>query len=360
MITDVRIPVARLLRAALLGLSVAGLVAACQSKPASTPAWTDVWAVVDGHSITRDAVEKAYRGEQRTEPLPEEDAFTAKMALLDDLIDQEVFLAKAGQLKIDVPAADLDKAYTEGRKNITEDAFKQELARRGLTEADVRERLRREMVVQKLFEREVSSKVSVTDQEISAFYEANKAQFNRNEEAYHVAQIAITPGKDDRIANRTGSDAASTLEAVKKYRMVMDKLKAGAQFSEVAADYSEDPDSAPRGGDLGFIPRSVVQKYPPQLRDAVLNATPGSAKAVGDDRGFFIVLVLGKDAAGQKDLGTPGVKEAIGQTLKSRREQLLRSAYTSVLRNSATIENRAATRVVQAQGKVQAIGQAGR
>jgi peptidyl-prolyl cis-trans isomerase SurA len=134
--------------------------------------------------------------------------------------------------------------------------------------------------------------------------------------------------------------------------MIMDRLKGGAQFGEVAADFSEDPESAPRGGDLGLIPLSVIQKYPPKLRDAVLNAKPGSAKAIGDGNGFVIVLVLGKDAAGQKDLGTPGVKDAISRSLKSRREQLLRSAYINSLRNGAVIENVIAKRVMESQGKV--------
>ena len=132
----------------------------------------------------------------------------------------------------------------------------------------------------------------------------------------------------------------------------MDTLKGGAQFGEVAADFSEDPQSALRGGDLGFIPASVVQRYPPQLRDAVLKAKPGEAKAIGDGNGFVIVLVLGKDTAGQKDLGTPGVKEAITQSLKTRREQVLRSAYITSLRNGAVIENLIARRVVESQGKV--------
>ncbi len=97
---------------------------------------------------------------------------------------------------------------------------------------------------------------------------------------------------------------------------------------------------------------SAVQRYPPQLRDAVLNATPGAAKAIGDGNGFAIVLVRGKDTAGQKDLGTPGVKEAITQSLKNGREEVLRSAYVSSLRNGAAIDNLIARRVVESQGKV--------
>jgi len=353
MTNHVRIPVAERRRLVLATLVLAGMAAACRSKPAAPPVSENAWAVVNAHEITRDDVDKAYRRtDQNPQPLGEEEAFAAKLVLLDDLIAQELFLAKARDLEIDVPASELDTAFAEARKKIPEEAFNQELARRNLTAADMREGLRREMLVQKLFAREVSSRVSVTDQEISAFYEANKSQFNRSEDAYRVAQIVITPVRENQVTNRTGSDATTVLESVTKFRMIMDKLKGGARFTEVAADFSEDPQSAPRGGDLGFIPLSVIQKYPPKLRDAVLDATPGSAKAIGDGNGFVLVLVPGKDTAGQKDLGTPGVKDAISQSLKARREQLLRSAYVDSLRNGAVIENLIAKRVVESQGKV--------
>jgi peptidyl-prolyl cis-trans isomerase SurA len=353
MTNHVLIPVAGA-RRLVLTLALAGLMtAACQSKPSAPPVSANAWAVVNGHEITRDDVDKAYRRtDQSVQQLAEDEAFAARLTLLDDLIAQDIFMAKARELKIEVPTSELDTAYAEARKNIPEDAFNQELAKRSLTAADMREALRRDLTVQKLFAREVSSKVSVTDQEIAAFYEANKPQFNRTEDAYRVAQIVVTPVKEDQVANRTGSDATTIQEAVAKIRMIMDKLKAGAQFGDVAADYSEDPQTAPRGGDLGFLPVSAVQKYPPPLRDAVLTAKPGIAKAIGDGRGFLVVLVLGKDPAGQKDLTTPGVKDAISQSLKGRREQLLRSAYMNSLRNGAVVENLIAKRVVESQGKV--------
>ncbi len=340
-------------RFVLLTLPLAGLMVACQAKPAASPVSANAWAVVNGHEITRDDVDKAYRrNDQSAQPLAEDESFAAKLAVLDDLIVQDLLLARARQLKIEVPESELDTAYAEARKNIPEEAFKQELARRSLTAADMREALRRDMVVQKLVEREVTSRVSVTDQEISAFFEANKSQFNRTEDAYRIAQIVITPVKEAQVTNRTGSDATTPEEAKAKLQMIMERLKAGTQFAEVAADFSEDPQTAPRGGNLGFLPLSTIQKYPPQLRDAVLAAKPGSAKVLGANGGYVILVVLGKDPAGQKDLGTPGVKDAIRQSLKTRREQLLRAAYLSSLRNGAVIENLIAKRVVESRGKM--------
>ena len=226
MINHVRIPVPAGRRLVLATIALAAVAAACHSKPAAPPVSANAWAVVNAHEITRDDVEKAYRRtDQSDQPVGEDEAFTAKLALLDDLIAQELFLAKARDLKIDVPEAELETAFAEARKNMSEEAFQQELARRHLTAADMRDGLRRELLVQKLFTREVSSKVSVTDQEISAFYEANKSQFNRPEDAYRVAQIVVTPVRENQIANRTGSDATTALESVKKIQMIMERLK---------------------------------------------------------------------------------------------------------------------------------------
>ena len=101
-----------------------------------------------------------------------------------------------------MPATELDTAYANARKNITDDAFKQELTRRGLTPEDMREGLRREMLTQKVIEQEVGSKVAVTDQDVTGFFDANRAQFNVAEEAYHLAQIVVTPVREHRSPTR--------------------------------------------------------------------------------------------------------------------------------------------------------------
>jgi peptidyl-prolyl cis-trans isomerase SurA len=158
--------------------------------------------------------------------------------------------------------------------------------------------------------------------------------------------------RDARIANRTGSDATTPEEAKAKLQTVMERLKGGASFADVAADVSEDPESAPSGGDLGYVPVSALQQAPPQLRDAVLKGTPGSARVLSVNGGYSIVVVLAKDTAGQKDLSMPEVKNGISQALRSRREQLLRAAFLGEIRNGAVIENLIARRLIESQGKM--------
>jgi peptidyl-prolyl cis-trans isomerase SurA len=343
---------------ALLALVLASLGSgACRSRPAaSTSVSADTWAVVDGREIKREEVEKAYRRTAQASPAQaDEEALAAKLSLLNDLIVQDILLAKARALKIELPDTELDAAYAENRKDIPEERFQQELSRRSLTAADMREGLRRDVLTQKVIEREVISKVSVTDQDVTAFFTANREQFNRSEDAYRIAQIVITPVRDAQIANRTGDDATTPQEAAGKAQMIMERLKAGAAFAELAADLSEDPQSAQRGGDLGFVPLSALQRVPPALRDAVLKTTPGSVRVVSNGGAHTIVLLVAKETAGQRDPSMPEVKEAITSTLRGRKEQLLRAAYISSIRNDAVVVNYLARRLVESQGKMPSV-----
>ena len=337
----------------------AGIGSACRSTPATPTVnvTANTWAVVDGREITRDYVEKAYRRTGgASETLSEEETLAAKLSVLNDVIVQEILVSRAGALKVEVTEKDLDAAYTDARKNIPEEAFQKELTRRNLTAADMREGLRRELLAQKVVQHEVQSKVTVTDQEISDFFNANRARFNFPEEAYHIAQIAITPVPEQQQVNRTGDDAATPQAATAKARMLMERLKAGASFSDLATDYSEDPQSASRGGDLGFVPVSKLMQAPQQLRDAVLKSSPGTVKVVSQGGAHTLVLLVAHEPAGQRDLSLPAVRENITGTLRGRKEQLLRAAYLTSVQADADVVNYLARRLVEAQGKVPSLG----
>ena len=333
-------------------LAAAFLASACSSTPSEPAVTADTWAVVDGRPITKDATEKALRRvRDPNETLSAEEAVAARLAVLEDLILQDLLVAKAPALKIEVPAADLDAAFTKARGDLNDEQFKQELTRRTLTEADVRESLRRQLLAEKVVEQEVSKQVAIGDPDVTRFFDANRAQFNLAEEAYHIAQIVITPQRDPQVANATGDDAATPQEAVAKARTIMERLKGGASFRDLATSYSEDPASAQRGGDMGLIPVSQLQRAPPALRNAVLNKGAGTVNVASAGNGAFtIVLVVAREPAGQRDLSTPGIKDQITNTLKTRKESLLRTAYLTALRTDAAIVNHLARRVVQAKG----------
>jgi len=327
-------------------------VVACTRKPAAPPAPSaNAWAVVDGREITGDDVDKAYRRATQSDVTASaEEILTTKLNLLNEMIVQDLMLAKARALKLEVPTTELDAAFAAGRKGIPDDAFQRELESRKLTAADMRDGLKNELLAQKVIEKEVTSKVTVSDEDVSRFFEANKAQFNFPEDAVHLAQIVVTAGRDQQVTNRSGDDATTPQAAMQKAQMLMERLKSGASFSDLARDFSEDPESAPRGGDLGFVPVSRIRQAPPQLRDAVLNSQPGTIHTVNAGGAIQIVLVVAKEAKGQRDLSTPGLRENITSTLRGRKEQLLRTAYLAALRNDAAVVNLAAKNVLESPG----------
>jgi parvulin-like peptidyl-prolyl isomerase len=336
-------------------LAAVSVTGACRATPATPAATTsaDTWAVVDGREISREAVEKAYRrARDGSQTLAPEEVLAAKLSLLNDLILQEILLAKAVTSKLEVAANELDAAYTEAKKNIADDAFQQELTRRNITAADMREGIRRDLLTKKVIDREIGSKIAVSDQDVTDFFNANRAQFNVAEEGYRIAQIVVTPVREAQLANGTGDDAATPQAAAAKIQMLMERLKAGASFRDLAMGYSEDPESSPRGGDLGFVPVSRLRQAPAQLRDAVLNKAAGTVTLVSAGGAHTLVLVAGHEVAGQRDLSTPGVREQISETLRSRREQLLRAAYLTAVRTDSKVVNYFARRLLETKGQM--------
>lgn len=327
------------------------LAAACNraGSPAAPAPSANAWAMVDGREITADAVEKAYRRNLPPDAAPSaEEALNAKLNLLNEMIVQDILIAKAAALKIELPEAELNTAFDGVKKDVPDATFQQELSRRNLTPADLREGLRREMLVQKVLEKEVIAKASVSDQEIADFYNANKAQFNLPEESYHLAQIVVTPVPDQGLNNRAGNDATNPQQAAQKAQMLMERLKAGAPFADLARDFSEDTQSAPRGGDLGYVPISALKEAPPALRDSVLKSEVGTVNAVSMNGAHSLVLIVSKEQAGQRDLTNAAVKDGITSQLRARKEALIRTAYLSAARAEADVKNLIARKVLDA------------
>lgn len=344
--------------AACAAVALALVSAACQSTPKpATPAITvteDTYAVVNGRQITRTDVDKAFQRAQRSsQPLTEEESLGIKLDVLDELIAEDLLLAKANALKLEVPDKDVDEAFNATKGTLTDQAIEEELKRRNLTTADVREGLRRDLLARKVLQQEVVDKVQVTDDEVTNFFKANSAQFNLPENSYRLAQIVVTPVRDQQ-PTRAGDDATTPQEAQTKANGLMRRLQEGVPFEQLARDHSEDPQTASRGGDLGLVPVSSLSKVAPQLRNAIMNAKPGSVTPVNIGGMYTLVLVMGLETAGQRDLSTPQVKETIVANLRARKEQLLRAAYLTSLRSDADVTNYFARRIVERETKAAA------
>ena len=338
----------------LAALLACVLAPACKREAAPGP---DVWAVVNGKEISRAEVEKYFRTRVNTEgPQPsQEEALSLKLSILDELINNEILLERAAKLNLTATDAEVEDKFTESKSPYTEDEFQKKLRENRLTIDDLKGDIRRQLSIQKLLNREVVAKISITDQDVADFYNKNRQQFNVAEQQYHIAQIVITPHPDPTVRNRKNDKATTEAEARHKAEVLEQKIGAGADFSQLALDYSEDSTSS-TGGDLGFIPQSSLSQSDPALKKLVLSMRPGevSQPVVMKDGAIRVLKLIGKEPAGQRELSDPRVQQSIRDMLRNRKEQLLRAAYMAEARNDARVVNYLARQVLESAGKLPA------
>jgi peptidyl-prolyl cis-trans isomerase SurA len=249
--------------------------------------------------------------------------------------------------------AEVEDKFTESKSPYTEDEFQKKLKETALTVDDLKSNIRRQLSIQKLLNREVIAKISITDMDVSDFYTHNQAQFNITEPQYRIAQIVVTPRPDPTVHNRKNDKAMNEAEAGRKAAMLEQKLNGGTDFGQLAMDYSEDT-SASTGGDLGFIPESALNRSDSVLKKAVLSMKPGEVTRpiAFNGGGYRILKMVAKEAAGQRQLSDPQVQQGIRDALRNRKEQLLRSAYLAEAREEAHVANFLARQILESSGKL--------
>ncbi len=340
--------------AAWLPLAAMAFAAAagCNKQVQHAP---DVWAVVNGKEIKREEVDKYYRTQvnpEGQEPALEE-SLSKKLNVLDELIYNEILLEKAKKLNLEASDGEVEDKFTEMKSPYTEDEFQRRLSDQAMSVEDLKFQLRRQLSIQKLLNREVVAKITITDQDVTDFYNANKAQFNVAEPQYHIAQIVVTPRKEQQIRNRKNDDATNEAEAQRKVKMLIDRLNSGADFAQLAMDYSEDLNTAGTGGDLGYVPESALNQSDPALKKTVVGMKPGQVSPpIQLKEGYRILKLITRESPGLRGISDPQVQQTIRDTLRNRKEQLLRLAYLAIARDGARVSNYLAEQVIEAAGKL--------
>ena len=336
----------------LAAITACALLSSCQKQAAPGPG---VWAVVNGKDIMSEEVEKNFRSRVNADgPAPsQEEALSLKLNILDELINSEILLERANKMNLVASDAEVEDKFTESKSPYTEDEFQKKLKETALTVDDLKSNIRRQLSIQKLLNREVIAKISITDMDVSDFYARNQAQFNITEPQYRIAQIVVTPRPDPTVHNRKNDKAMNEAEAGRKAAMLEQKLNAGTDFGQLAMDYSEDA-SASTGGDLGFIPESALNRSDSVLKKAVLSMKPGEVTRPipFNGGGYRILKMVAKEAAGQRKLSDPQVQQGIRDALRNRKEQLLRSAYLAEAREEAHVANFLARQILESSGKL--------
>jgi parvulin-like peptidyl-prolyl isomerase len=284
-----------LLLCALASIGLAG----CGGSDEDVPA--DAVAVVDGQEIARSDYEalitqakKSYKNQKREFPAAGSQEFqTLRNQAVQFLVQREQFEQEAQSLDVEVTEKQVDarleqiqKQYFGGDKA----KFEKQLKDQGITEKQVRNDIRSQIISEKIFE-QVTGDVKVTDAEIEAYYTKNKAQYSQPE-SRDVRHILVKTKKqaDDLYA----------------------QLQGGADFAALAKKHSEDTGSKANGGKLTI---SKGQTVAPFDQTAFLLKKNAISKPVKTEFGYHIIQPL-SDKKAAKVTPLSEVKASIKQQLQ--------------------------------------------
>lgn len=333
----------------VLAAALAVASSACRKSP---PA--NVAATVNNRAITFSELDKTYQSQlgANVEGSSEDQITSQKLELLRSMVDSEIMLQRAEKLGLMATDGEVDAKFNELKAPYTKEEFDRQLDSRKLSVADLKTQLRRDLSIQRLFNKEITSHITITDADVTAFYNSNKGMFNLTEPQVHLAQIMVTPAADPNVRNLKNDKAQTEDQAKQKIQTIATRLKSGEDFGMLAQNYSEDPNSTPNGGDLGFVPESSLEKANPELRKMVMSLQPGGVSPViHTQEGYRILKVISKEPAGQRELNDPRVQQTIRETLTNRKDQLLKAAYYEVARNESKVLNYLAKSIMDRAGK---------
>ncbi|WP_158785571.1 SurA N-terminal domain-containing protein [Granulicella sp. L46] len=321
------------------------LIAGCHKGPQQ-----GVVATVNGHPIFQTDVDKAYTNQLATNPqqqVPTPDqADSLRLNIIHAQILEAILDQRAAKQGLTATDAEVEAKLAEMKAPYTEEQFQAKLKTANLTLDELKREIRRNLTQEKLLNKEINSRITVTDLDVRNYYDAHKADFNLIEPAYHLAQIIVTDQGNAQSGNLQNNKATSAEDARKKIQAIKTRIDSGEDFGELAANFSEDTGNNQNGGDMGFLPESQLKSLPVvyaaitklnagQTTDIIPKVDPTTHKPVA----YAIFKLISKDAAGQRQYDDPRVQQSIRQQLHESRAQLLQAAYREMLIDQAKVEN---------------------
>jgi parvulin-like peptidyl-prolyl isomerase len=190
----------------------------------------------------------------------------AKLDLLSQLIDEEMYLQEAMKLGIEASGSEVDARLAKVELEFNGD-FRKVLKQENIDIDELKEDLKRRITAEKLINSQVYSKIRVDVTEAKAYFEKNRREF-RQPLRIRARQIVV--------------------DRPEEARHIMDELKKGANFAEIAKARSLSPDSA-AGGDLGYFSKGEM---PPQFEAVMFRMKPGrTSEVVKTPYGYHIFKV---------------------------------------------------------------------
>lgn len=233
----------------------------------------------------------------------------ASRGVLQQLVTYKLIDNYGQEHNITVSQAEIDKVEDTYKQQYPGASWSDLLKARGLSESDVQDMIRRQLVLDKA----VGSNIHITDKQIADYYAKNHAQFDQPATA-HARHILVP---DLKTAQKVEAD-----------------LKSGKDFAAEAKQYSIDPGSRDKGGDLGWFRKGqMVPAFEAYAFSAPLNQISAPVKS---PYGYHIIEVLGRKPAQKATLAS--TRDQIVTTLRQQQENPLIPAFLQQLQAQGDIQ----------------------
>ena len=282
---------------------------------------------------------------------------------MDKLIEEALLEQKAEAMKIKVYDRELDNGITEIKTRFSRSpsgeelsgeesaaAFRAELKKENMTLEEFREKVRGQLMVRKLVEQEVRPKVKTpSEAETSRYFTQLKDLMDGSEPegiapekledmkavAQRFSELAGERVRARHIQINYGSGSSQEKsKARKKAEQIKKELDGGLDFDEAVEKYSDDAESLPRGGDLGYAVRGSL---PEEMEKTAFSMRVGTNSDPVETQYGLHILRLEEKRAAQK-LRYEAVKEELGQLLTQENFASEMTAYLEKLKKQAKIE----------------------
>lgn len=260
-----------------------------------------------------------------------EQSNVADRQVLENLIQAKLLHRKATEADRARAKELAEKRFSQEKTNApSEEAFARRLKVAGLTAEQFRSRLFDDALSEVVLERELG--VHISDDEVKKFYEENPARFEQPETVRLAHILFLT-------RDASGADLNDELKQLKRKKAeeVLRLARTGADFAQLAREYSEDEPTRARGGELPPIARGTTLQWLPELEAAAFALPTNQVSEIITTRlGYHIIKVLERSPARMIELSK--ATETIRQMLKTREFQKLAPAYFEKLKSEAGVE----------------------
>jgi len=291
-------------------------------------------------AVVGDNVVLASEVEEKAAPLmadvsrmPDPDKRAARAAalrreVLDRLIDDELILQQAADLKLSISSEQVDSSIEEIKKqnNIDDDQLREALKGQGMSMAHYRADIKRQLLRFRVLNIAVGSRVNISDDEIKAYYERHmKGGANTQVRASHIF-----------IAIPDGADRAAAADKQAQAQKILERAKAGEDFAKLARELSDDAATRAEGGDLGFFGKDMLPK---PIEELVFSMQPGEIRGpVRADKGFHVIKMVDRKVKDPKPLDD--VKDDIRMQLRQKDMERQTKNYLQELRKKTLVDIR--------------------